>query len=216
VITATIVILAGAVVVLGAQLWRQRRGDAVTQADAGARAGGLRILFPFAGGRLSRRALDAALRLARAEQGVLVPVFLARVPLQLPIDAPLPRQSSVCTVLQEAIEQRAASFGVPVELRVERGRTDRHALRHAIAHERYDAIVISAAVRGGSGFDSDDIAWLLDNADGEIIALRPADEELPLPSGPVPALARRAQTTRRRRDGARRAGERPTAVSRRA
>ena len=74
--------------------------------------------------------------------------------------------------------------------------------------------MISAAVRGGSGFDSDDIAWLLDNADGEIIALRPADEELPLPSGPVAALARRAQATRRRRDGATRAGERHPAAGR--
>lgn len=175
-ITATIVLLAIAVIVLGALLWRERRRAGVAQPDAVARPGALRILFPFAGGRLSRRALDAALRLARSEHGVLVPVFLARVPLQLPIDAPLPRQSAVCTVLQEAVEQRAASFGVPVELRVERGRTDRHALRQAIAHERYDAIVIAAAVRGGAGFDSDDIAWLLDNADGEIIALRPADQ----------------------------------------
>ena len=82
---------------------------------------------------LSPRALDAALRLARAESATLVPVFLARVPLHLPLDAPLPRQSGVALPLQEAIEQRAAQFGVPVDARIERGRTYRHALRQTIA-----------------------------------------------------------------------------------
>ena len=52
-----------------------------------------RILFPFIGGALSKRALDAALRLASAEDATVVPIFLARVPLHLPLDAPLPRQS---------------------------------------------------------------------------------------------------------------------------
>ncbi|MGH3100358.1 MAG: hypothetical protein ACRDPU_05175, partial [Thermoleophilia bacterium] len=54
-----------------------------------------RILFPFVGRALSRRALDAALRLARADGASLVPVFLAQVPMRLPIDAPLPRQCGV-------------------------------------------------------------------------------------------------------------------------
>ena len=50
-----------------------------------------RILFPFVANALSARALDAALRLARAEDATLVPVFLATVPLHLPLDTPLPR-----------------------------------------------------------------------------------------------------------------------------
>src|ERR1019366_6397118 len=45
--------------------------------------GARRILFPFVANALSERALDASLRLARAEGATLVPVFLARVPLHL-------------------------------------------------------------------------------------------------------------------------------------
>jgi nucleotide-binding universal stress UspA family protein len=136
-----------------------------------------RILFPFIGGALSRRALDAALRLASVEDATVVPVFLARVPLHLPIDAPLPHQSGLAIPLQEAIEHRAAAFGVPVDARIERGRTYRHALRQTIAHERYDRIVIAAASHGDRGFDPEDVAWLLDNAPGEIVILRPDKED---------------------------------------
>jgi nucleotide-binding universal stress UspA family protein len=144
-----------------------------------------RILFPFVASALSRRALDAALRLARAEEATLVPAFLARVPLHLPLDAPLPRQSNVAIGLQEAIEQRAAAFGVPVDARIERGRTNRHALRQLIAHERFDRIVIAAAPHGGHGFDPDDVAWLLDNAPGEIVVLRPGTEDQIEPTPPA-------------------------------
>jgi hypothetical protein len=147
-----------------------------------------RILFPFVASALSRRALDAALRLASAEQATLVPVFLARVPLHLPLDAPLPHQSGVAIPLQEAIEHRAVAFGVAVDARIERGRTNRHALRQTIAHERFDRIVIAAAPHGGDGFDPDDVAWLLANAPGEIVVLRPgAADRLPVPSAATSA-----------------------------
>jgi nucleotide-binding universal stress UspA family protein len=141
-----------------------------------------RILFPFVGSALSPRALDAALRLARAEDATLVPVFLARVSLKLPLDTPLPRQSGIAIPLQEAIEQRASAFEIPVDARIERGRTYRHALRQTIAHERFDRIVIAASAHGHPGFDPDDVAWLLDNAPGEIVVLRPsAQEQIGLP-----------------------------------
>jgi nucleotide-binding universal stress UspA family protein len=145
-----------------------------------------RILFPFVGSALSRRALDAALRLARAEDATLLPVFLARVPLTLPLDSPLPRQAAVCLPLQEAIEQRAAAFGVPVDARVERGRTYRHALRQTFATERFERIVMAAATDGGPGFGPDDVAWLLATAPGEIVVLRPGAEDQLLPGPPRP------------------------------
>jgi nucleotide-binding universal stress UspA family protein len=149
-----------------------------------------RILFPFYASALSRRALDAALRLARADGATLVPVFLARVPLHLPLDAPLPRQCALAIPLQEAIEHRAAAYAVPVESRLERGRSHRHALRQMMAHERFERIVIAAATPGGRGFGPDDVAWLLAHASGEIVVLRPgAEDQL----GPIaPRRARRA------------------------
>ncbi len=140
-----------------------------------------RILFPFIASALSCRALDAALRLARAEGATLMPVFLARVPLTLPLDAQLPGQSQAAIPLQEAIEHRAAAFSVPIDARIERGRTYRHALRQAIAHERYHRIVVAAAAHGGQpGFGADDVAWLLDNAPGEIVVLRPGSTDRPI------------------------------------
>jgi hypothetical protein len=154
-----------------------------------------RILFPFVAQALSAQALDAALRIANAEEATLVPVFLCRVSLDLPLETPLPRQSRTAIPLQEAIEHRAAEFDVPVDARIERGRSYRHALRHTIAHERYDRLVIAAAAHGNPGFDADDVAWLLDHAPGEIVVLRPgADDQLrpPAPSG----KRRRARATR--------------------
>ena len=142
-----------------------------------------RVLFPFVTGALSQRALDAALRLARSDGATLVPVFLAQVSLDLPLDSALPRQCSLAMPLLEAIEQRATEAGVPVDSRIERGRNRRHALRQAIAEERFDRIVIAAASEGSPGFDADDVAWLLDNAPGEIVVLRPSGDERSGPAG---------------------------------
>jgi nucleotide-binding universal stress UspA family protein len=170
---ALVVVLAVAVVVLAVPALRpaglrQRRSSPPAAVGSG------RILFPFGAPGPTSRALDVALRLARNESGTLVPVFLARVALDLPLDAPLPRQSRIAIPLQEAVEQRAASFEVPVDARIERGRSYRHALRQMIDHESYDRLVVAAWAKGGGGFDPEDIAWLLRNAPGEIIVLRPS------------------------------------------
>jgi hypothetical protein len=46
-------------------------------------------------------------------------------------------------------------------------------MREAIANERFDRLVVAA----GDGFDSGDVAWLLDHAPGEVVIIRPAGEE---------------------------------------
>lgn len=182
VLVLVIVILAGAVAALAVSRLRGRSPQAAVLPATSSR----RILFPFVANALSPRALDAALRLAAAEGATLVPVFLARVPLDLPLDTPLPRQCSMAVPLLEAIEQRATEAGVPVDSRIERGRNRRHALRHAIAQESFDRIVLAAATKGSDGFDAEDVAWLLDNAPGEIVALRPGsdDDGLGFPNPP--------------------------------
>jgi nucleotide-binding universal stress UspA family protein len=192
VLLVLVVLLALAVLALGAThlQYRRRRPSKVPSAVAG------RILFPFMAGALSQRALDVALRLARAEGATLVPVFLARVSMHLPIDTPLPRQSGVALSLQEAIEQQATAWGIPVDARIERGRTYRHALRQTFEHERYDQIVLAAAARGNYGFGADDVAWLLDNAAGEIIVLRPDADTTIGPPGPQPRMTPLAELER--------------------
>jgi universal stress protein family protein len=135
-----------------------------------------RILFPIVGRALSRPALDAALRIARAQDATLVACYLAPVPLHLPLDAALARECELALPLLEAVEQAATAAGVASDTRIERGRTYRHALLELIAHERYDQMVVAAAPEGAPGFSAADVAWLLDRAPGEIIVLRPGDE----------------------------------------
>jgi nucleotide-binding universal stress UspA family protein len=96
------------------------------------------------------------------------------VPMRLAVDVPLPGDADLALRLLEAIEQRAARAEVAVDARIERGRTVRHALRELMRHEHFERMVIAAGPDGGGeGFGPEDIAWLMRNIDGELIALRP-------------------------------------------
>ena len=104
-----------------------------------------RILLPFTGTEISRRALDAALRLARAEDATLMPAYLAAVPKQLPLGcARSPTRRARAMPMLEAIEQRAAAQGVAVDARIERGRSYRHALERLLERETFDRVVVPA------------------------------------------------------------------------
>jgi hypothetical protein len=97
-----------------------------------------------------------------------------------------------------------------------RGRNRRHALRQAIAEENFDRIVIAASAQGSHGFDPDDVAWLLANAPGEIVVLRPSAEDQSVDSAGLgrsrKGSARRPAWNRRGGHSVSRAGE--TAASR--
>jgi hypothetical protein len=155
-------------VIAGVLIARRRRAHPVP--------GSARILFPIAGPALSRPTLEAALRLARADDATLVPAYLAAVPLHLPLDAALARECEVALPLLEAVEQRAAATGVAVDSRIERGRTYRHALLGLLEREPFERIVVAAAPEGAPGFTAEDVAWLLRRAPGDIVVLRPAEE----------------------------------------
>ena len=170
--TVLVVILAVAVVALALVVVRERRRGSSRVAPA-SRA---RILFPFLGTELSQRGLDAALRIAQIDDATLVPVYLARVPMHLPLDTPLPIQCDSALPLLEAIEQRAARSGVTVDSRIERGRSYRHAMRELTVHETFDTTVVTAADSGSSGLLPDEISWLLENVPGEIIVIRPGTQ----------------------------------------
>lgn len=103
------------------------------------------ILLPFTGTTLSRRALEAAIRLAKADEATLMPAFLATVPLTVSLESPLPEHSRVGMPLLEVVEQRAAAEGVPIDSRVQPGRSYRHALARLLERERFDRVIISAA-----------------------------------------------------------------------
>jgi nucleotide-binding universal stress UspA family protein len=135
-----------------------------------------RVLFPFVGSAISYGALDAAIRLAHADEATLVPVYLARVPMRLSLDAAITKQGATAVELLEAIEQRALRAGVPVDSRIVRGRTAQHALQALTEHENYYRMLLPAASGTEDGLDAPAVAWALDHAPGEIIVLRPGSD----------------------------------------
>ncbi|HEV3323083.1 MAG TPA: universal stress protein [Solirubrobacteraceae bacterium] len=168
VVLIVVALAAGFGAAVGLERWRRERALRGTERVR-------RIAFPFTGEGLSEPALAAALRLARAEGATLMPVYLALVPLRLSVEVPLRSECDVALPMLETIERRAARAEVPVDSRIERGRTVRHALRELAAHERFDRIVVAAgADSSGEGFTPEAVAWLLTNVPGEVIVLRPA------------------------------------------
>lgn len=134
------------------------------------------ILLPFTGTEISRRAVDAALRLAKAEEATLMPAYLAAVPKRLPLDCAIPAEAARAMPMLEAIEQRATAQGVEVDSRIERGRSYRHALARLLGRERFDRVVVPATAETGAGFSGDDLVWLLEKAPAEVLILRPAPQ----------------------------------------
>lgn len=127
-----------------------------------------RILVPFSGA-LDSTVLAAAIRIARAEEAVLVAAYLLVVPLQYPEESPRKEQVAVAVPLLEAVELAALRAGVPVDARIEKGRSLTHALRRLWEVERFERIVAPAP-----GFSTKDLAWILTNAPSETVVLRPA------------------------------------------
>ena len=134
------------------------------------RPGARRILVAFEG-RLDPTVLDAAIRIARAEDAVLVPAYLLIVPLRYAEDSPLKEQVEVAMPLLEAVEHAALRGGVPVDARIEKGRTLTHALRRLWEVERFDRIIAPAG--GSGGFNEKELAWLLTHAPAETLVLKP-------------------------------------------
>ena len=133
-----------------------------------------RILLPFVG-NLDPTVLAAGIRIARAENAVLVPAYLVIVPLQFPEESPLKAEVEVAMPMLEAVEHAALRAGVPVDARIEKGRSPTHALQRLWAVEHFDRVVAPAPTDGG-GFSPKDLTWILANAPGETLILRPRPE----------------------------------------
>ena len=139
-------------------------------------AGTRRVLVPFTGGELDSRVLDAAIRVSRAENATLVPAYLVIVPLSLAEDAPMQNDVHVALPLLEAVEHAALRAGIPVDARIEKGRTPTHALRRIWEAERFDRIIAPAPPDHGGGFTPKDLTWILTHAPVETLVLRPTPE----------------------------------------
>jgi hypothetical protein len=138
----------------------------------GRRTRGRRILVPFSGA-LDSAVLDAAIRIASAEDAVLVPAYLLVVPLQYPEDSAQKDKVAIALPLLEAVERAALKAGVPVDARIEKGRSLTHALSRLWEVERFDRIVAPS-----TGFEPKELAWILTHAPYETVVLRPATASL--------------------------------------
>jgi hypothetical protein len=138
------------------------------------------VLLPFTGSSLDRAVLDAAIRIARAEDAVLVPAYLVRVPLEYSEDSPLTKEVAVAVPLLEAVEHAALRRGVSVDARIEKGRTPTHALSRLWAVEQFDRVIAPAPADnrdGTTGFSAKDLTWILTNSPTETIVLKPPPAE---------------------------------------
>jgi hypothetical protein len=160
-------------VLLAAALLRRRPTKRLTV------PGAPRILVPFEG-QLDQRVLDAAIRIASAEHAVLVTAYLLIVPLRYAEDSPLRDEVQTAMPLLEAVEHAALRAGVPVDARIEKGRTRTHALRRLWEVEQFDRIVAPAPSNGRGGFTAEELAWLLTNAPTETLVLKPTPEGPPV------------------------------------
>jgi nucleotide-binding universal stress UspA family protein len=140
--------------------------------------GGRRVLVPFTRGHLEQTVLDAAIRIARAEEATLVPAYLILIPNEMPLDAPMNLECARAISLLEAVEHAALRAGVAVDARVESGRTPTHALERLWEVEHFDRIVVPAPVGREPGFTPKELLWLLTNAPSETVILRPDPEAL--------------------------------------
>jgi hypothetical protein len=161
--TALVLVLAVLVVALAALLaWRSRAPRALRRPR-----GGRRILVPFTGS-LEETVLHAAIRIAHAEDAVLVPAYLLVVPLEFAEDSPLKDRVERALPLLEAVERAALEAGVPVDARIEKGRTPTHALKRLWEVERFDRILVPA-----TDFTAKELAWLLVHSPTETLVLKP-------------------------------------------
>ncbi|HST19369.1 MAG TPA: universal stress protein [Gaiellaceae bacterium] len=182
------IVLGAAVVILSIALYAATRPPKVLRRAARAR----RILVPFTGTSLDPTVLQAAIRIASAEEAVLVPAYLLIVPLEYPEDSALQKEVAVAMPLLEAVEHAALRAGVPVDARIEKGRTPTHALRRLWEAESFDRLVVPARAGGHDGFNPKELAWLLTHAPTETVVLRPS------PNG-ADLLPRRKHIPSRRR-----------------
>jgi len=195
------IVLAGVAVGLVALLVALALGLRGRGVDRRERVG--RILVPFTGGALDGTVLAAAIRIARAEDAKLVPAYLIVIPFEHPEDAPMQQQVAVAMPLLEAVEHASLRAGVPVDARIESGRTPIHALTRLWQAERFDRIVVPAPVGRRDGFTPKDLAWMLTHAPSETLILRPDPGKLALQRPGLSAPRRgRSRAAAVRRSGA--------------
>ena len=120
--------------------------------------------------------LEAALRIAKVWEAILVPAYLIVTPLDFDLEAPMQHQVAQAVPLLEAVEHAGLRAGLAVDARIETGRSATHALQRLWEAERFDRIVVPAPTARGYGFTPKELQWILMHAPYETLILRPDPE----------------------------------------
>ena len=165
----------------GLAFWRRR--------PASATPGSRRLLVPFTGGELDPVVLEAAIRIAKVWEAILVPAYLIVTPLDFDLEAPMQHQVAQAVPLLEAVEHAGLRAGLAVDARIETGRSATHALQRLWEAERFDRIVVPAPTARGYGFTPKELQWILMHAPYETLILRPDPELGAQATHPLEAVA---------------------------
>ena len=108
---------------------------------------------------------------------MLVPAYLLVVPLEYGLEAVQHGELGRAMPILEAVELAARRAGVPVDARIEKGRSPIDVLGRLWEVESFDRVVVPAPAPGRTGFSTKDISWMLEHGPGEILVLRPAPSD---------------------------------------
>ncbi len=105
------------------------------------------ILVPFTGNAPSREAIDVACRLAAERRAMVAAVAVLEVPLNLPLDTPMPEREAELGELLDEAWSIGDSYGVRVAGRLARGRSVGQSIIDEATHRNSEIIVMGAEQR---------------------------------------------------------------------
>ncbi|HVP75457.1 MAG TPA: universal stress protein [Gaiellaceae bacterium] len=130
-----------------------------------------RILVPMKLGQIGEEMVATAVKLAQERNAAVETLFVIRVPLELPLDAPMPElEEQAAASIQEA-QALGADNGVPVAGRIVRARSIGDAIVEAAAEIGADLIVLGSSPRWRrqSRFFSPTVEYVLRKASAEVL-----------------------------------------------
>jgi APA family basic amino acid/polyamine antiporter len=132
-----------------------------------------RILVPLKLSEIGEEVLATAIKLAEEHRAAVRVLHVLRVPLELPIDAPLPEQEDNARVSLEEASELAAEHGVEIETEVVRARSIGEAVVEGARRCEADLILLGSAPRWRqqSRFFSPTVDYVLRHAPCEVMVV---------------------------------------------
>ena len=130
-----------------------------------------KILVPMKLGQIGEEMVATAVKLAQERNAAVETLFVIRVPLELPLDAPMPDVEEQAAASIAEARALGADNGVPVAGRIVRARSIGDAIVEAAAEAGADLIVLGSSPRWRrqSRFFSPTVEYVLRKASAEVL-----------------------------------------------